>query len=104
MFEDNNDRLHDQLIKLGDMMGDGLHHESDGKWIEKEYSKIFNSLHPEVAKERRAKKAIATNESMAKLLEQKQCTCGGSLKQSRSGSIIAYCTVCKKRYKATKKK
>lgn len=103
-MKNNDDFLHDQLIKLGDMMGDGLHHEPDGKWITKEYSKIFNALYPEVRKERRAKKAIATNESMAKLLEQKNCTCGGSLKQSRSGSIIAYCNTCNKRYKATKKK
>lgn len=34
------DNLHQQLIRLGDMMGDGLHLEQDGKWIEKEYKHI----------------------------------------------------------------
>lgn len=45
-MERDNDHLHRQLIKLGDMMGDGLHYESDGKWIEKEYTKICKILHP----------------------------------------------------------
>lgn len=27
------DRLHKDLIKLGDMIGEGLHLEPDGKWI-----------------------------------------------------------------------
>lgn len=34
---EDNKKLHEQLIKLGDMMGDGLHHEDGGKWIEREY-------------------------------------------------------------------
>lgn len=40
----DNDFLLNQLVKLGDMMGDGLHHEPDGKWIEKEYRKIAKQL------------------------------------------------------------
>lgn len=86
------------------MMGDGLHYESDGKWIEKEYKKIFNTLYPEHKKEARKKKADRINEQMKNLLELKTCSCGGKLKQSRLGSLIAYCQVCNKRYKATTKK
>jgi len=37
MGSDNNEHLLAQLVKLGDMMGDGLHNEPDGKWIEREY-------------------------------------------------------------------
>ena len=49
--------LYRQLVKLGDMMGDGLHHEPDGKWIEKEYNKICKVLHPEMfEKQNEAKK------------------------------------------------
>ena len=96
------DRLHNQLVNLGDMMGDGLHHEPDGKWIEKEYSKIFNTLYPEVKKERRIAQSKKTNEQMENLLKLKKCSCGGDLKQSRSGSIIAYCQTCNMRYKAKK--
>lgn len=98
------DCLHRQLIKLGDMMGDGLHHEPDGKWIEKEYARVFNALYPDVRKQRRAKKAIAINENMLKLFKTFKCSCGGELKQSRSGSKVAYCVKCNLRYKAGKKK
>lgn len=98
------DFLHNQLVKLGDMMGDGLHHESDGKWIEKEYSKIFNQLYPEHKKELRKKKADRINEQIKNLLETKTCPCGGKLKQSRSGSIILYCEVCDNRFKAVTNK
>lgn len=37
MGEATKAHLHRQLVKLGDMMGDGLHLEPDGKWISKEY-------------------------------------------------------------------
>ena len=36
--------LHQQLIRLGDMIGDGLHLEPDGKWIEKEYRSVAIAL------------------------------------------------------------
>jgi hypothetical protein len=96
--------LHDQLIKLGEMMGDGLHYEPDGKWITKEYNKIFNILYPEHKRGIRASKAARTNEQISKLLETFKCSCGSSLKQSRSGSIVSYCITCNKRYKAVTKK
>ena len=30
----DNDSLYNQMIKLGDMIGDGLHLEPDDKWFE----------------------------------------------------------------------
>ena len=98
----NNDFLSNQLIKLGDMMGDGLHHEEP--WIAKEYGKILRKLHPEIFKEKRKAEAIFTNAQMDKLLAEKRCECGGNYKQSRSGSKIAYCAMCNKRVKAVSKK
>lgn len=94
-----------QFIKLGDMMGDGLHHEEP--WIAKEYKRLAKILVPEireVEKNRRKRKALNTDEQMKKLISVKTCQCGGSLRQSRSGSIIAYCNVCNTRFKATSKK
>lgn len=94
-----------QFIKLGDMMGDGLHHEPDGAWITKEYNKLARLLVPEIReaeKLKRAQKAISVNASIHKLIQNKPCPCGGKLKQSRSGSVIMYCETCGKRYKAIK--
>lgn len=92
-----------QFCKLGEMMGDGLHHEPDGKWISREYRRLAKILIPEIKeqdKERRKLKAKSVDTQMQKLLEVKTCSCGGKLRQSRAGSKIAYCTVCNGRYKA----
>lgn len=105
--ETGNDRLWNQFAKLGEMMGDGLHHESDGKWITKEYNKLAKILIPELkekSKERRKIKSQRINEQMINLLAIKKCMCGGSLSQSRSGSKICYCTICNKRYQASSNK
>ncbi len=96
-----------QLEKLGEMMGDGLHHEPGGEWISREYKKLAKALIPEIAqaeRKRSQQKAIHTNEQLAKLLLTRKCDCGGQLKQSRSGSRVCYCTVCNSRYKARTKK
>lgn len=42
----DNDHLYEQLVKLGDLMGDGLHLEPDGKWIEDEYKRIIREAYP----------------------------------------------------------
>ena len=89
------------------MMGDGLHHESDGKWITREYNKLARILIPELReqnKQRRKLKSININQQMDKLLADKKCKCGGVLKQGRSGSKVCYCVDCKSRYRAGKKK
>lgn len=101
----NEDYLHDRLIALGDMMGDGLHHEPDGKWIEKEYNKVFNILYPEVKRAKRLAKSNRIDEQINNLILIKKCSkCSGDLKQSRKGSIICYCKKCNSRFKATNKK
>lgn len=105
MKDESRDALSRQLIKLGDMMGDGEHHEKGGGWINSEYKKVMRALHPEIWQERRKKKAEMVNESMKKLLAEKKCLCGGALEQSRSGSKVCYCQNCNIRYMAgTKKK
>jgi hypothetical protein len=100
----NTDFLSNQLIKLGDMMGDGLHHEEP--WIAREYSKIAKALHPEIYQDIRKKKSDNVNEQMKKLLLGKKCTIclNGVLAQSRKGSKKIKCLLCGARYTATSKK
>lgn len=96
-----------QFCRLGEMMGDGLHHESDGKWIPREYKRLSKILIPEIKereKEQRKLKAIRINEQMDKILEKNKCSCGGNLKQKRSGSKVCYCLDCNNRYVANYKK
>ncbi len=100
---ENNSHLWNQFIKLGEMMGDGLHHESDGKWISREYKKLSKILVPEIKEvdqKKRKLKAENINKQIANLILIKKCSCGGSLKQGRAGSKICYCTICNNRYKA----
>ncbi len=100
----DNQYLHNQLIKRGDMMGDGLHHEPDGKWIAKEYKKISMLLFPElkgIEKERRKRKSDAIDILMNRYLEEQKCNCGGSLKQVKSGTTVCQCTICELKYKVT---
>ncbi len=94
-----------QFAKLGEMIGDGMHHEEP--WISKEYKKLSRLLVPEIKeaeKEKRKLKGQRINEQMAKLLLIKFCKCGGLLVQARSGSKICYCSKCNARYKARGKK
>lgn len=73
--------LYQQLIGLGDMMGDGLHHESDGKWIQKNI-----------------------NDLMLERINIIKCQrCQGNLKQLRSGSMRAKCEDCGARFQLLKK-
>lgn len=81
--------LHRQLVKLGDMMGDGLHLEPDGKWISKEYRQILKALGM-LPKTKRNVKGI--DAAMIKRVNEVSCQkCGGQLKQTRSGSKRAQC-------------
>lgn len=103
----DNDFEWNQFIKLGEMMGDGLHHEPDGKWITRDYNRLAKILIPELkeeTKERRKRKALRINEQLAKLILDKKCKCGGELKQKRSGTKVVYCIVCDARYVAVTKK
>ena len=104
---DDNQHLWDRFVKLGERIGDGDLDASESRWMNREYSKLSKILIPELkeqAKEQRSNKAKNINEQMIKLLAIKKCSCGGELKQSRSGSKIVYCKVCNKRYSACKTK
>ena len=87
--------LHNQLVKLGDMMGDGLHHEEP--WIAKEYKKVAKALYPDmykrdpVIKENRSQKVL-------EWLKDNKCECGGQLIQKRIGSMKCYCGICGNSY------
>ena len=99
----DNEHLWRQFCRLGEMMGDGLHYEPDGKWIAKEYRQLAKILIPEMKEEnsiRRKLKVANIDAQMAKLLEGKKCSCGGEIKQGRSGTRVAYCQNCKQRYVA----
>jgi len=93
-----------QFVKLGDMMGDGLHHEPDGRWIVKEYNALAKILIPEdentkrIKRERAQRKNAHTDQQIAERVATQKCTCGGQLKQTRSGSTKVQCTVCKSRF------
>ena len=102
MPKEVSDRLHDQLVKLGDMMGDGLHHEPDGKWITKEYRKVARALGYGAP---RASNAEAINKAMAEAVEITRCRkCGGQLKQTKSGSLRAACVQCDTKYQFKRSK
>ena len=97
----NNDYLHRQLIRLGDMMGDGAHHEPDGKWIEKEYKKILKVLGM-LPKVKRNVKGI--NKAMIVRIKKVKCTeCDGDLKQTKSGSMRARCIECGNKFQLLKR-
>lgn len=99
----NDDFLSRQLIKLGDMMGDGLHYEEP--WIAKEYAKISKALHPEIYADIRKRKAENINKQIRELLLGKKCRkCDGPLVQARKGCKTIKCLQCNARYVATAKK
>ena len=92
LSQETKDHLHRQLIRLGDMMGDGLHHEPDGKWIPKEYKKVMKALGL-MPKKRNNSEAI--NQRMIERVNDVACgKCNGKLMQTRSGSKRAACVDC----------
>lgn len=106
MTNESREFLSSQLIKLGDMMGDGLHHEPDGYWIAKEYRRISKILYPEMYKDLRKAKNAAIDKTIAEKLKTDKCfKCHSELKQTRSGSKVVRCVSCgaKFKYKAKKK-
>jgi len=94
--------LHNQLIKLGDMIGDGLADEPDGKWIRREYRKTCKALGYINNAPRTDSNLI--NERMKQRLAQVKCKkCNGELKQTRSGSMRGQCKNCGAKYQLMKK-
>ncbi len=102
LSDDERKRLSDQLIRLGDMMGDGLHHEPGGGWINREYKKISRLLYPEIReaeKTQRKMKNDATDQYMAEFLKDKTCPkCSGVLKQTRKGAKTVRCQSCESKF------
>jgi len=100
--------LWDQFAKLGEMIGDGLHHEPDGKWISKEYKKLSRILIPEIREAESKRRSMINkvrNEKIAEFLKDKNCPeCNGILLQTRSGSKKVKCTQCGNRYVISTKK
>jgi|GEM_PF-732798 len=88
--------LHNQLIKLGDMLGDGLGHEADEKWIGQEYRRVAKALGYGPP---RRHNGAAINVAVSKYLETARCDCGGLLKQTRSGAMRVFCTSCCRNYR-----
>lgn len=98
LSDEDTARLHRQLVKLGDMMGDGLHHEPDGKWIQKEYRQVLKALGL-MPKQKRTNNSALINEKMAERLKQINCpNCNTELKQVRSGSMKAICSGCGRKF------
>ena len=98
--------LWEQFIRLGEMIGDGLHNEPDGKWISRDYRKLSKILVPEIKEAETAQRKMKNqhiDEQIKKLIEKiKSKCCNADLTQSRSGSLIVYCSKCKGRFKAKK--
>ena len=101
-FEVDREYLHRQLVRLGDMIGDGLHLEPDGKWITREYRKVSRSLGYLKPKPRK-NRSQEINDAMALRVAEVNCQkCGGQLKQTRSGSMKAACA-CGAKYTLLKR-
>ncbi|KZL02184.1 hypothetical protein PsAD5_00133 [Pseudovibrio sp. Ad5] len=95
-------QLSERLVRLGGMIGDGLHLEPDGKWITREYRSTLKALG---IKRLRANNSAEINEFMQAQVEALTCSkCEGELKQTRSGSLRAACTNCGARFVVGKRR
>ena len=101
MAHTDNSHLWEQFCRLGDMIGDGLHHEEP--WISKEYRKLQKILLPPTPEEKKIRRD-SINLQMTNLLKDRKCKCGGILKQTRSGSKTCQCETCNAKYVAKAKK
>lgn len=98
------ERLNNQLIKLGDMIGEGLHLEPGGGYILKEYRAVCRAL--SITKPRK-NNINKINTAMNKALSKLRCVdndCKGELKQTRSGSKRAICSKCNTKYQLSSRK
>lgn len=102
MDQETRTHLSAQLVKLGDMMGDGLHLEPGGKWIARDYQRVAKALGLAVGPRRRNNSA-AINEKMVDRVKEITCQrCSGALKQIRSGSMRAQCVQCGAKFQLLK--
>lgn len=97
--ETDRDFLYRQLDGLGQMIADGLADEPDGKWISREYRSICRQLGI-IKRKPRKNRGKSINEFMAQRVKEECCNiCKGELKQTRSGSFIAVCTSCGRKWR-----
>ncbi|EJY4260351.1 hypothetical protein M2J86_24805 (plasmid) [Citrobacter freundii] len=103
--EETKKYLQKQLIKLGDMIGDGLADEPGGKWIRKEYNQTLKALGMAPPRKKRRSKSPQLLDEINRLMAIRitevacpQCK-KYSLKQSRSGSMSARCETCNTGFK-----
>lgn len=100
MTDDDREMLHKRLVHLGDLIGDGEHHEKGGGWISREYKKTLYSLYPEM----RPKKDFSNRDNaVSKWCEVNKCrVCGGELRQTRKGSLRVICKECNTKFQLSK--
>jgi hypothetical protein len=104
----DNEFIWNQFCKLGEMIGDGLHHEEP--WISKEYKRLQKILLPETKEEKEYKSKARKlrneniNKQIIERLKTDRCKCEAELKQIRSGSKTVICTKCGSRYKYVSKR
>ncbi len=86
------DRLYSQLVKLGDMIGDG----DQEPWVNKEYARVLNALG---IGPKRKNRSVQINKFMKKRVIDAKCLkCSGILKQTKSGSMRGICVDCGSKY------
>lgn len=110
-MEKDKQHLWDRFIRLGEMIGDGLHFEES--WISKDYRRLMKILCPPTEEEKAIKTELRRkkNENINKQLEEKlkldKCfKCNSDLKQTRKGSKVVQCVneECKAKYQYKSKK
>lgn len=94
--------LLDRLVKLGDMIGDGLADEPGGAWINKEYKSVLRQ--PGIIPKRKVNKAHIDGLMKSRVVSVSCKFCGGKLKQTRSGSMRASCVQCGAKFQLLKRK
>lgn len=102
MTTEERNTLHQRLVHLGDLMGDGLHYEKGGKRISREYAKTLYALYPNL----RPKRDFSNRDKIvSKWCEANRCClCGGELKQTRKGSLRVICKECNRKFQLSRKK
>lgn len=98
--EDVSRILHDRLVRLGDMLGDGLADEPGGREILREYKEVARKLGYGPSRGMRTARIDA---AMEKALKTQRCKCGGKLVQARKGALRAQCGDCHTRYQFAQK-
>ena len=98
MTHPDNDRLHEQLIKLADIMETCEPGSEDFKYYNKEYKAICKILFPDM----HPKKARKPNQRLISQL--KPCDCGnkGWMHKQNLDGITIYCKQCDRTSKAMK--